>query len=450
MVCPNCLLFVPFLWLLNCPSGGNGDLELNDAIDSDATSQRPLVPSIRSPHRELRIHIESDTPQSTADTVGEYTFTRRDAGNVGGVDDLSRPSASIEGEEGEAKVGGGEGGAEGSARHIPHTGSGKGQSKVMVMAEAWTTERPSTPPCRGAGAEAGKRSLSFGGRVRLWDATTTRNDDGDDDDEDNRCSDRDSADSQIAHIATAFVPLSTTHPISLFHQPLAFEHYDVLSNIFCGEMQANDFIPSMLGDWFCDVTHLCDGSRGNIFTAKRVGPGCGEREDRSTVVALKVIKPEDSEDEVKVGEFIEEKQALQRARHTNIIKIFGFGHITWNGGLKKRIFLELEYLPHGMLSAVLSSARAAGSLPFSSQRLLRLARELLSALVYLHSEMLDPDVLIHRDLKPDNLGFAGDGSLRVIDFGLATIVHRGSCDEEGTYQLTGWFLVVIIPLQLDH
>lgn len=50
------------------------------------------------------------------------------------------------------------------------------------------------------------------------------------------------------------------------------------------------------------------------------------------------------------------------------------------------------------------------------------------AIEYLHSK----DIL-YRDLKPENIAVAQDGNLKLIDFGLSTIVK----DSELTYTICG-------------
>jgi len=49
---------------------------------------------------------------------------------------------------------------------------------------------------------------------------------------------------------------------------------------------------------------------------------------------------------------------------------------------------------------------------------------------YLHDEADANKVILHRDLKPDNVGFLAEGSLQLFDFGLATSVPRQPTSSE--------------------
>lgn len=44
---------------------------------------------------------------------------------------------------------------------------------------------------------------------------------------------------------------------------------------------------------------------------------------------------------------------------------------------------------------------------------------------------------MHRDLKPDNIGFSSGGAAKLMDFGLAKIIHRKLRCGSVKYNMTG-------------
>ena len=74
--------------------------------------------------------------------------------------------------------------------------------------------------------------------------------------------------------------------------------------------------------------------------------------------------------------------------------------------------------------------------PSRYEELLKQGLQLAEALQYMHNDAMPGKMVIHRDLKPDNIGFDADGNLKLIDLGLGRvrgeerkgeIVHRAIC-----------------------
>lgn len=132
-------------------------------------------------------------------------------------------------------------------------------------------------------------------------------------------------------------------------------------------------------------------------------------------VAMKVIHPHLLGDEQTVARFYNEARAASRLNHPSSVSIIDFGR-TEDGIL----YLVMEYLAGHDLATVLAEEG-----PLSFSRICRILRKILTALGEAHALHV-----IHRDLKPENIivqkSRKGDEVVKVVDFGLATIVGPGS------------------------
>eukprot|EP01036_Dinobryon_divergens_P038249 gene38249-50178_t len=150
-----------------------------------------------------------------------------------------------------------------------------------------------------------------------------------------------------------------------------------------------------------------------------------------------MIKENVEHDTVAIHEFDVEHGMLCRFNHPNIIKLYGAGRVP-------RRFIALEWLGGGTLNAILQEHQVAPGFTkrlfrkpsFTYAQLLTRAREIASALDYLHANVHPGVTIIHRDLKPDNIGFTKDGKLKLLDFGLCTCVKRRSSPDDN-YEMTG-------------
>jgi len=127
-------------------------------------------------------------------------------------------------------------------------------------------------------------------------------------------------------------------------------------------------------------------------------------------VAIKVVHPHLLGDEQTVARFYNEARAASRLNHPASVGVIDFGR-TEDGNL----YLVMEFLSGKDLGTVMAEE---GPLPFT--RIILVVRKILSGLSEAHALGV-----VHRDLKPENVilqrSRKGDESVKVVDFGLATI-----------------------------
>jgi serine/threonine-protein kinase len=143
---------------------------------------------------------------------------------------------------------------------------------------------------------------------------------------------------------------------------------------------------------------LGKGGMGEVFRAKDLKLG---RE-----VAIKVLPDIFAADPDRLARFQREAQVLASLNHPNIATIHGFEDATEVHAL----VLELVDGP------TLADRIAAGALPFDEA--LPIARQIAEALEAAHEQGI-----IHRDLKPANVKLRPDGTVKVLDFGLAKMLE---------------------------
>jgi len=178
-----------------------------------------------------------------------------------------------------------------------------------------------------------------------------------------------------------------------------------------------------------NLKHLVDGSHSNIFKG-----GFGDAD-----VIVKTIRQRSMSNKVALQEYKIETELLSRMSHTNVVKMLGMGKFVARNG-RERPFLVLEKLEGGTLQYLLSRKNfntLIGRPYLSTKRCVEIIYQLVRAVQYLHEDFHSDAVLIHRDLKPDNIAFTTTGTLKVIDFGLCTSVPRVFGKTCSTYKMTG-------------
>ena len=121
-------------------------------------------------------------------------------------------------------------------------------------------------------------------------------------------------------------------------------------------------------------------------------------------VALKILRPEMSEDEDFVRRFRREAQSVASLSHPNIVDIYDVGE---DRGL---YFIVMELIGKG--ETLRDRLRKEGRL--SVPEALDIAAQICDALSHAHDKKI-----IHRDIKPQNILLTDQGHVRVADFGIA-------------------------------
>ena len=152
---------------------------------------------------------------------------------------------------------------------------------------------------------------------------------------------------------------------------------------------------------------LGEGGMGAVYRARDTKLGRD--------VAIKVLRPEVAGSPERLARFEREAKLLASLNHPHIAQIYGVeegqaGHAGLSGP-----FLVLELVEGDTLADVI----ARGPVPLVEA--LRIARQIAEALEAAHEQGI-----IHRDLKPLNIKVRPDGTVKVLDFGLAKALEPNS------------------------
>lgn len=120
-------------------------------------------------------------------------------------------------------------------------------------------------------------------------------------------------------------------------------------------------------------------------------------------VAIKILRSELSTDAVSVLRFEREAQAATALTHPNIVDIYDVGDY------KGHHYIVMEYVEGKTLKQVI---QARGAL--LKEEAVDIMKQLVSAIAEAHKRGI-----IHRDIKPQNVIVKADGTIKVLDFGIA-------------------------------
>jgi serine/threonine-protein kinase len=144
------------------------------------------------------------------------------------------------------------------------------------------------------------------------------------------------------------------------------------------------------------LSHLGKGGMADVFL--------GIDTILNRQVAIKVLRTEMNTDAVSILRFEREAQAAAALAHPNIVEIYDVGDY------KGHHYIVMEYVVGQTLKQVIKSRG-----PLLNEEAVDIMKQMCSAIAEAHSRGI-----IHRDIKPQNVIVKADGSIKILDFGIAT------------------------------
>jgi serine/threonine-protein kinase len=127
----------------------------------------------------------------------------------------------------------------------------------------------------------------------------------------------------------------------------------------------------------------------------------------SKIVAVKILKQEFAQKSEFLRRFRNESQAVTSLAHPNIVKIH---NVNFDGDEQ---FIVMEYIDGITLREYMDEKKKLGQ-----KDVVHFSIQILRALQHAHTKGI-----IHRDIKPQNIMLLADGTIKVMDFGVAKIAR---------------------------
>ena len=171
------------------------------------------------------------------------------------------------------------------------------------------------------------------------------------------------------------------------------------------------------------IKKLATGGMAEVWLARQTGI-----EGFSKNVVVKRILPHLAEDAEFVDMFGNEARIAARFNHPNIAQVYEFGSA--NG----TYFISMEFIHGEDLGRVMRKAYNAGgwiALPLA----IRIVAACCEGLYYAHTRSDETTGkalrVVHRDISPQNILISFDGSVKLVDFGIAKAADQASLTKSG-------------------
>jgi len=191
------------------------------------------------------------------------------------------------------------------------------------------------------------------------------------------------------------------------------------------------------------LDHLVDGGMAKICRASYLG------EQANKIVAIKMVQAQYSKNPSYVQMFEDELNVTFGLLHPNIAQVYDYGMVD------EQLYSAMEYVDGGNLKQFLDRLKEK-KFVFPVEISTFIISQVSQALHYAHTyqDKLTgkPFNIIHRDISPHNIMLTYDGSVKLIDFGIAKADSNSEATQAGTIKGKLSYLApeYLEGLELDH
>jgi eukaryotic-like serine/threonine-protein kinase len=195
----------------------------------------------------------------------------------------------------------------------------------------------------------------------------------------------------------------------LISEPAAAE--DIDRQMHSAEHQAE---PISFGKYTL-IDRIAVGGMAEIFLARQTGPDGFEK-----TIVIKRIRPHLSKQSSFVRMFLNEAKLAAQLDHPNIVQIYDLGRIG------ESYYIAMEYIFGRDMRRIIPKADSLG-IPFPMVYALKIASSVCEGLYYAHQKADpygNPLNVVHRDISPENVFVSFDGTVKILDFGIAKAANQ--------------------------
>ena len=180
-------------------------------------------------------------------------------------------------------------------------------------------------------------------------------------------------------------------------------------------------LPRLFGKYYL-LELINVGGMAEVFKAKMFGVEGFEK-----IVAIKRILPEVAEDAEFIKMFVDEAKIAVKLQHPNVVQIFELGKI------EDSYFIAMELINGKDLKTIRKRLKRVDLL-MPVEQSAYIISQVCDGLDYAHrktDEKMNPLNIVHRDISPQNMIVSYEGTVKLIDFGIAKAKSKSTKTQVG-------------------